>query len=135
MSFINESILLLINILHVIVILFVVCAPFSSSNYFLTMHTIIVPFILLHWILNNNTCSLTLAEKYIRQQTYGVTVCDDECYSYKFIAPIYDFNKNHEAYSQFSYALCISLWAFSVYKLSSKISDGRIKTFEDLCKF
>ena len=58
MSFINDSILLLINVLHIIVIIFVLCAPFSGSNYLLFMHTIIVPFIMLHWVLNNNTCSL-----------------------------------------------------------------------------
>ena len=71
MSFINETILLFINVLHMIVILFVICAPFSGSNYFLTMHLILVPFFLLQWVLNNNTCSLTVAEKFIREQTYG----------------------------------------------------------------
>ena len=61
MSFINDSILMLINILHVLVILFVVAAPFSNSNYFLLMHITIVPFIILHCVLNNNTCCLTVA--------------------------------------------------------------------------
>jgi hypothetical protein len=134
MSFINETILLFINVLHIIVILFVLCAPFSGSNYFLTMHIIIVPFILLHWVLNNNTCSLTVAEKFIREKTYGNPVKNDECFSYKFIAPIYDFNKNYEAYSTFSYLLTITLWSVSVYNISTKINNGNIKTFHDLCR-
>jgi uncharacterized Zn-finger protein len=133
MSFINETILLFINVLHIIVILFVLCAPFSGSNYFLSMHIMIVPFILLHWVLNNNTCSLTVAEKFIREKTYGKQVNENECYSFKFIAPIYDFNKNHEAYSSFTYGLTISLWLVSVFNMSTKIYDGKIKKFQDLC--
>jgi hypothetical protein len=134
MSFINEAILLIINVLHIIVILFVLCAPFSGSNYFLTMHIIIVPFILLHWILNNNTCSLTVAEKFIREQTYGKKIDENECYSFKFIAPIYDFNKNNEAYSSFTYGLTICLWLISVYNVGTKIHNGEIKKFQDMCK-
>ncbi len=134
MSFINETILLFINVLHMIVILFVICAPFSGSNYFLTMHLMLVPFILLHWVLNNNTCSLTVAEKFIREQTYGKAVKEDECYSFKFIAPIYDFNKNHEAYSNFTYILTISLWLVSMYNINKKISSGEIRSFQDFCR-
>jgi c-di-AMP phosphodiesterase-like protein len=132
MSFINESILLLISVLHIIVILFVVCVPFTKSNYLLILHIIVVPFILLHWILNNNTCSLTLAEKYIREKSYGSKPNDDECFTYKFIAPIYDFNKNHEAFSNFIYFATISLWLLSVYKISNKLYNGDINSYQKL---
>ena len=131
MSLINESILLLISVLHIIVILFIVCAPFTNSNYLLLLHIIIVPFIILHWILNNNTCSLTIAEKFIREKTYGVQTNDDECFSYQFIAPIYDFNKNHEAFSNFIYTITVSLWLFSVYNLGNKVYTGEISKYSD----
>lgn len=134
MNFINDSILLFINVLHLIVILFIVCAPFSNSNYLLSMHAIVIPFIILHWILNNNTCSLTVAEKYIREQTYGVAPTDDECFAYKFISPIYDFNKNYEAYSYFTYSTTIILWLITMYNLNGKISSGEIKNFIDIGK-
>lgn len=134
MSFINDSILLLINVLHIIVIIFVLCAPFSGSNYLLFMHTIIVPFIMLHWVLNNNTCSLTVMEKFVRTQTYGVQPEDEECFSYKFIAPIYDFNKNNEAFSYFTYVATFSLWSISVYNLIDRINSGKINNFQDLAK-
>ena len=135
MSFINNSILLLINILHIIVIIFVLCAPFSGSNYLIFMHTIIVPFIMLHWVLNNNTCCLTVMEKYIREKTYGTTPSDEECFTYKFIAPIYDFNKNHKAFSYFTYITTFSLWSISVYNLIDRIYTGKINGIEDLAKF
>lgn len=134
MSLLNDSILILISVLHLIVILFVLIAPFSNSNYLLSLHTILIPFILLHWVLNNNTCSLTVAEKFIRQYTYGETAKQDDCFTYKFISPIYDFNKNHESYSTFTYIITISLWFISVYNLSYKYNIGEIKNLEDFFK-
>ena len=126
--------LVIITILHIIVILFVLITPFTNYNYFLFMHAIIVPFIMLHWYLNNNTCSLTIAEKEIRKRMNGgnKNVVDDECYTYKFIAPIYDFNKNHEEYSKFIYILTSGLWFITLYKLYGKFRDGSIKSFTDL---
>ncbi len=134
MSIINESILWLITVLHVLVIIFVVGAPFSDSNYLLIMHLIIVPFILLHWVLNNNTCSLTVAEKFIRDTTAGDIMDKEDCFTYKFIAPIYDFNKNNNDYSSFTYILTIGLWLITVYNLLRKYKNGEINSFADMSK-
>ena len=135
MTIINDSIILLITVLHILVVLFVIIAPFSDSNYLLIMHIILIPFIVLHWVLNNNTCSLTLAEKYIREISYGIKSDDKDCFVYQFIAPIYDFNKDHEVYSNFIYTVTLGLWAISVYKLNSNIETGKIKTLQQLVKF
>jgi hypothetical protein len=134
MSIINESILWLITVLHVLVIIFVICAPFSNSNYLLIMHLIIVPFILLHWVLNNNTCSLTVAEKFIRERTTGDDIDKEDCFTYKFIAPIYDFNKNNKDFSSFTYILTIGLWLITVYNLLRKYESGEINSFADISK-
>lgn len=134
MAFINNFILNLITVLHIIVVLFIILAPFSNSNYLLFLHAVFVPFIIFHWLINNNTCSLTIAEKYIREQTYGVKADVNDCFSYKFIAPIYDFNKNYKEYSAFTYMTTILLWAISVYNLSYKYKNGEINKFHDLLK-
>jgi hypothetical protein len=134
MSFLNDSIIALITVLHLIVLIFVVGAPFSNSNYLLSLHAIIVPFIIVHWWLNNNTCSLTVAEKFIRQQAYGETANEEDCFSYKLIAPIYDFNKNHKTYSTFTYILAFSLWGVTIYNLSNKYKTGEFKHMNDLIK-
>ena len=133
MSFINDSLVLLINIIHLIVIIFVLAAPFSNSNYLLLLHVIVIPFIILHWLLNNNTCCLTIAEKYIREKNTGTTVKEGDCFTYQLVAPIYDFNKDHQAFSTFIYILTISLWFISVYNISNKICTNQIKTINDLC--
>ena len=134
MSFLNDSIVFLINIIHLLIILFVVATPFTNSNYLLLIHLVVVPFIMLHWILNNNTCCLTIAEKYIRQKAVGTKIKEEDCFTYQLIAPIYDFNKNHEAFSTFIYILTISVWLVSVYKLSYKICNGEISNFNDFAK-
>ena len=134
MSFINDSLLILINIIHLIVIIFVLAAPFSNSNYLILLHIIVVPFIMLHWLLNNNTCCLTVAEKYIRGKTINTQIKDEDCFTYQIIAPIYDFNKNHEAFSTFIYILTTCVWLVSVYNISNKICDGQIKTLNDFAQ-
>ena len=133
MSIINDSLIMLINIIHLTVIIFVLTAPFSNSNYLILLHAIIVPFIVLHWLLNNNNCCLTVMEKYIREKNTGKSVKEEECFTYQLVAPIYDFNKNHQAFSTFIYILTISLWSISVYNLSAKIYSGEIKSLNDLC--
>ena len=135
MSFINESLSILINVLHLIVIIFVVAVPFSNSNYLLMLHIIVVPFIMLHWLLNNNTCCLTLMEKYIREKTTsGGKVNTEDCFSYKLISPIYDFNNNHGNFSLFIYAITIGLWGISVHNLGTKFYNGEIKNVNDLAQ-
>jgi hypothetical protein len=133
MSFINDSLVILINIIHLIVIIFVLAAPFSNSNYLMLLHSIVIPFIILHWLLNNNTCCLTVAEKYIREKNTGTTVKEGDCFTYQLVAPIYDFNKDHQAFSTFIYILTISLWFVSVYNLSNKYCTNQIKSINDLC--
>lgn len=133
MSFINDSLVILINIIHLIVIVFVLAAPFSSSNYLILLHVIVIPFIILHWLLNNNTCCLTVAEKYIREKNTGFSVKEGDCFTYQLVAPIYDFNKDNQSFSIFIYLLTISLWIISVYNISNKICKGEINTINDLC--
>lgn len=133
MSFINDSLVILINIIHLIIIIFILAAPFTDSNYLLLLHIIVIPFIILHWLLNNNTCCLTVAEKYIREKNTGTTIDEDDCFTYKLVAPIYDFNKDHQSFSTFIYTLTTSLWFISIYNISNKICTNQIKTINDLC--
>jgi hypothetical protein len=134
MAVINQSILVLITVLHLIIVLFIIITPFTNSNYLLLLYVITVPFIILHWVMNNNTCSLTVAEKFIRQKTYGVLLNDDECFTYNLIAPIYDFNKNYETFSNFIYLSTFTLLSIASYKLFYKIYNGEIKNIADFSK-
>ena len=56
---------MLIRIIHWALILFLLIIPFVGSEYFLTIHLIILPFIVLHWVTNQSVCALTEIEKFM----------------------------------------------------------------------
>lgn len=132
----NEIILKFIALLHIIFILFVVATPFTRSNYFLLLHTIFVPFMMLHWICNDNTCVLTVIEKYLRRSLSKNTTPQEEilenCFTCRLIEPVYDFNKNYNSYSKGIYVGTIALWLLSAGKLYWKYRSGEITSMYDL---
>lgn len=120
----------IINTIHLLVVLAVVFFPLTNSNYLLFMHSVFVPFMILHWIMNNNTCVLTVAEKYIRD----VQTPDEEkdCYTCQLINPVFDVTKNYSRFSKLIYILTIGLWSISTWKLYNKIHSGSISNLRDL---
>lgn len=128
----DKLILDFIILLHIFFILFIVITPFMGSNYLLLMHAVTVPFMLLHWYLNDNTCCLTLIESQLRYKIYGKYPIPEDCISYKIIAPIYDFKKNNRDIDTFLYTLSIILWCGSVYKLWRNHKEGKFSSLSDL---
>ena len=131
----NEFLLRLITLVHIIYMLFVVVVPFTDSNYLLLLHAIVVPFMIAHWIINDNTCVLTIIEKKIRKDMYGTEPEPNDCFTCRLIEPVYDFNKNYDTASTLIYIITIALWLLSVYKLYSKYRNGSIRSFMDLFTF
>ncbi|AYV78464.1 MAG: hypothetical protein Edafosvirus14_11 [Edafosvirus sp.] len=131
----NEFVLNVIWILHILIIIFIIGAPFTNSNYILFVHFIFVPFMILHWVLNDNTCVLTIIEKRIRKQLYGKEVDGNECYTGKLIEPIYDFKKNYQTLSVLIYVVVIGLWLITTYKLYNKYQNGELSNCKDLFTF
>lgn len=128
----QELLLNFISLLHILFVLFVVGVPFLNSNYFLLLHAILVPFVMLHWVLNNNTCALTVLEKKLRQSITGKDDVQDECITCKLIEPVYDFKNNYKTYSAIIYIATTILWLISVSKLVYKYKSGKIKNMTDL---
>lgn len=124
-----------ITIIHILLILFVTLVPFFNDNFLLLLHIMIVPFILLHWLMNDNNCSLTLIEKSLRKKLYGSS--DLTCFTCQLIEPVYDFNKNFDRMTKILYIVTISLIILSTYKMYNKYKLGEIKTILDLfdCQF
>lgn len=130
----NWLLLQLIVILHIIFVLFVIITPFTNYTPLLFLHAFIVPFVMLHWVMNNNMCSLTLAEKKVREHLYGTTNSND-CFTCRVIEPVYDFAKDNGEYSIFIYTVTTILWTISMYKLYMKVQNGEIAHLEDLGKW
>lgn len=136
----NNNILLIlllrsITIIHLLLILFVVLVPFFNDNFLLLLHIMIVPFILFHWLMNDNNCSLTLIEKSLRKKIYGSS--DLTCFTCQLIEPVYDFNKNFDRMTKLLYLITILLIFISIYKIYCKFKKGEIETILDLfdCRF
>lgn len=113
--------------------MFVIFIPFTNMNYFLMLHAIFIPFVMLHWICNDNTCILTVVEKNLKKKIYG-KVDKDECITCQLIEPVYDFRKNYAKFTVIIYAITISLWLISIGKLGYKYKIGDISEFSDLFK-
>lgn len=130
-NIIEEIKLKIILICHLIIVLFVVLTPFFNSNYLLFMHSIIVPFIMFHWVTNNDMCALTLMEKEIRKRLNKDSNGDD-CFTCKIIEPVYNFKNNNNSKEKFIYGSTIFLWIVSISKLYIKYKNKQINTFSDL---
>ena len=59
---------LLIRIIHLGILLFTILAPFSKVYLYISIHILLVPFLMIHWKLNNDTCALTEIEKLITRE-------------------------------------------------------------------
>lgn len=131
---ISEIFANIIMLCHILLVLFIIIVPFTNSTYFLTLHAIITPFIIMHWLLNNNTCALTLFEQKLREYATGVKGDPNECFTCRLINPVYDFTNNYEEYSTFIYIFTITLFLLSLFKLYNKYQIGEIKSIDDLIR-
>ncbi len=126
----NKLLLFIINIIHILVILFVVIVPFTNNDFLLMIHTIIIPFIMVHWLLNNDTCAITLAEQFVRVQMNGGKPVDDkECIAYKVIGPVYTFMNDYADYSTWTWSLTTGLWFMSTFKVVNKYKTGELNKY------
>jgi hypothetical protein len=117
----DNFVLALINLIHFLVILFVIIVPFTNYTFLLLIHSIIVPFIMIHWLLNNDTCAITEAERFVRIKLNGGNPVNyNECFSYKLVSPVYNFISDNPDYSKMTWGITATLWLVSLYKLNNR---------------
>ena len=127
--FLDNLLLFFINIIHIAVILFVVLTPFTNNVLLLLLYLIVIPFIMLHWLVNNDTCAITIMEKVIRSQMKGgAHVNDQECISYKIIGPVYNFMNDYVDYSTWVWSVTLILWCITLYKLFIYYKSDKLNT-------
>ena len=127
----NNFILYFIKFIHLLLIIFICYTPFTQSNYLLLIHIIIIPFIILHWLLNDDTCILTEIEKNILKKKNG-KVDEKYCFTCQLISPVYNVHNNYKTFKCLIYFITIFLWCKSVEKLYRKYKSGQIKSWRDL---
>ncbi len=86
---------------------------------------------MLHWFINDNTCALTIIERWIRQ-SIDPNADPSICITGMLVEPIFDFRKNHEIFADFLYFITTSLWILSLIKLYKRYKQKKISKIEDL---
>jgi hypothetical protein len=127
-------ILRLITLLHAAFIIFILTVPFIGSNYLLLLHLIVTPFVLLHWVVNDNNCTISLTESYIRKELFGINDVND-CLSCRLIQPIYDFKNNNKTMTDVIYIVITSLIAINALHLTYRYKTGKIPDIRSLLSF
>lgn len=74
---------LAVRAVHILVVAFVLLAPFSDDAFVIRAHVWLVPFLWMHWILNDDSCALTMLECKLR----GVPA--DESFVQGVVGPVY----------------------------------------------
>jgi hypothetical protein len=113
-----------VRVFHIILILFVLFAPFLNSPALWVLHITFSISLLVHWVSNNNTCSLSIFEAKLRGLEYT------DSFSHQFIAPIYDISKTQ--WSRTCYIVTIGLMSISIYYLyNSKAFTKALECFRE----
>jgi hypothetical protein len=100
-----------IRVIHFLLVVFIIVTPFCGTPYMLSMHFLIVPFIMAHWLTNQTVCALTEMEKLLTGKD-----CDDETFFGKIVGPVYKFKTRREE-NLFVWTLLITLWLITFFKL------------------
>lgn len=102
---------LLIKLIHWFVFLFIILTPFFGNDYLMSMHLLIVPFIMLHWATNQSVCALTEIEKIVTG-----TKRDEETFFGKVVGPVYKFKTQKEE-NLFVWTAMTTLWVITFVRL------------------
>jgi len=128
----QRVLLTLVALIHVLFIIFIVITPFTNSNYLLLMHSVMIPFMIFHWILNDNTCVLTMIERNLKKSMYKDNYNEENCFTCRLIEPVYNFVDDNKKFSTIIYVCVILLWMVSTGKLLNKYRSGEINSWRKL---
>lgn len=103
----------LIYILHTLLIVFYILAPFSNKPGLLTLHITLSLSLLTHWYYNNSACCLSIIESKLRGIPYEST------FIHRLVSPVYEISEN--SLNTIIYIIAILLMSVSLYKLIRSI--------------
>lgn len=98
--------------LHILFIVWMVVVPFTNNEPMLVLHAVVVPFLWLHWAMSEDTCALTVAERWLR----GVE--KSESFFHNLMSPIYVIQDDDVR--KWSWVASIVLWLVTMSKVMKK---------------
>jgi hypothetical protein len=129
-----EKMLSLANVLslvHMSFFLWCLWVPlFSTDQRMIILHVALLPLIVFHWYLNNDKCSLTILESWLRD------VDEEETMFHRVMSPIYSFGAvEDDCKLPYSWAMACVLWLISLNKLDYASSMKLFSTKGKLASF
>ena len=103
----------------------IIIIPFTNKVPLLFMYSFCIPFLISHWGMNNDICSLTVAEEYLTRKIYGKYE-EGECVTCQLIKPVYNVMNTKEEYSGFIWFVTIVLWTIVMLKIYYMIQYKKI---------
>lgn len=101
----------ILTFLHILVILWALVAPFSSVSNLRVSYIVLMPFIMFHWILLDNTCIFTMIENKLRG-------CEtEESFIHRLVSPIYNIPEGLLGNVMWLYAIVSWLYAVNATTL------------------
>ena len=100
--------------LHVLLLLFVVLTPFIGTPEWILIDLMLMVSIYLHWIVNDNTCALTVLEKTLRG-----TPDDKETFFGRLFGEMYTFGRDNKL----SWAIIVVLMLVATYRSKEEITN------------
>ena len=96
--------LFVVKLVHIIIRFFLVATPFIGTDYWLSLHLMVIPFVLLHWLTNQTVCFLTEMEKLLTRKDGDQTffgqvftpVYKNESFVGSILGPIYTVKDKDE---------------------------------------
>lgn len=104
---------LVISLTHAAIFAWALVAPFSSSATLRASYAIFAPFLMLHWILNDDTCALTTLECTLR----GLDDCSTS-YVHMLVSPLYKIHESDASTIAWTYT--IASWAYAASSLTAR---------------
>jgi len=101
-------------VLHLAFVAWMIIVPFTNNEPMLVLHLMIVPFLWMHWALNDDTCALTLAERHLR----GVS--SNESFFHNLVSPVYKIRD--EDVRSVSWLVSVALWGLTLSKVLKRPS-------------
>ena len=106
----------IIRVIHLSFVIWVLITPFTNDKSVLQLYTLFIPFLFLHWTLNDDTCILTVIEKAVSDKKHN-----SDTFTGRIVGPIYKLDDS--AMSQINKIVSFGLWLFTMFRLHGKTYD------------
>lgn len=100
----------IIFILHTLLFLAAVIVPFLKNKDLLEFYSLAIPFLMFHWVMNDDTCALTHLEMYVTGKEKEGTFFG------RLISPVYNLSDSDA--DRFVKCLLFLLWFMVQFRLN-----------------